>query len=450
MSLPGERRAFYRSVFALVLPMALQNLINVAVQAADVMMLGRVGEKVLSGASLAGQVAFIMNLGFFGITSGAAVLASQYWGKGEKETIGKILGIALRLSLLIALLFTAVAFFFPSFCLSLFTNDPEVIAEGSKYLKILSLSFLLSAVSMTYLNVIRSLEKVIVSTVVYSVSLVCNILLNAVLIFGLCGFPAMGIQGAAVATLTARVVEVLIVFFYAGSRRSPLKLSLKQIFVRDKLLFADFMRYSSPVIINELAWGGGTSMTAVIIGHLGSAVVAANSVTQVTRQLAMVVGLGLANAAAVMIGKALGGNDEEKALLYGKRFMRLAVIFGLCSALVILPCIPVMLHFMVLSEESRTYLIVMMLMMTCFVFLQNINSTVIVGICRAGGDTKFGLLADVGSMWFFSIILGAVSAFVFHWSVPVVYMFLLSDEVLKLPLVVWRYKSRKWLKNVTR
>lgn len=441
---------FYQSVFSLVLPMALQNLINVAVQAADVMMLGRVGEKVLSGASLAGQVAFIMNLGFFGITSGACVLASQYWGKGDKKTIEKILGIALRFSLMIAALFTAAAFFFPGFCMSLFTDDPEVVTEGAKYLRILSLSFLLSAVSVTYLNVIRSLEKVVISTVVYSVSLVCNIVLNALLIFGLFGLPAMGIEGAAAATLSARAVEVLIVFFYAGGKKSPLRFSFKNLFVRDKVLFSDFVKYSAPVMINELAWGGGTSMTAVIIGHLGSSVVAANSVTQVTRQLAMVVGMGLANAAAVMIGKALGGNDSEKALLYGKRFMRLALVFGVGAALLILPCIPVMLHFMVLSGESKSYLIVMMLMMSGFVLLQNVNSTVIVGICRAGGDTTFGLLADVGSMWFFSIILGALSAFVFHWSVPLVYLCLLSDEVIKLPLVLWRYQSRRWLKNVTR
>lgn len=447
---PAERKNFYRAVFSLVLPMALQNLINVAVQAADVMMLGRVSEKVLSGASLAGQVAFILNICFFGITSGASVLASQYWGKGQRETIDRILGIALRFSLVAAFLFTVLGFCFPAFCLSVFTGDPEVIAEGAKYLRILSLSFLLSSVTMTYLNVIRSLERVVVSMVTYLISLCCNVLLNALLIFGLFGFPEMGIEGAAVATLTARAVELFIVLIYAGSKKSPLRLSVKNIFVRDKVLFFDYVRYSAPVVLNELAWGGGASMTAAIVGHLGSSVVAANSVTQVTRQLAMVVGFGLANAAAVLIGKAIGANDEEKAKLYGRRFTRLSVVFGLCSALVILPCIPAMLHFMVLSDESRRYLIVMMLMMTYFVFLQNINSTVIVGICRAGGDTAFGLIADVGTMWLFSIVLGAVGAFVFRWPVPVVYALLLSDEVIKLPLIIWRYKSRKWLKNVTR
>lgn len=446
----AEKKQFRHLVFALVLPMALQNLINVAVNAADVFMLGKVGETVLSGASLAGQVSFIMCLVFFGITSGAAVLTAQYWGKGAVAVIERIIGIALRFSLCLSVVFAAVAIAFPTACMRIFTNEPEVIAEGAVYLRIVAFSFPLIAVTIIYLNIMRSVERVMISTIVYSISLVLNICLNALLIFGLFGLPEMGIAGAALATTLTRVVELVIVLCYSRSKKLEVHLRWKHLFTRDAVLFGDFLRYSTPVILNEMFWGAGSSMNSVIIGHLGSPAVAANSVAQVTRNLATVVAFGIANATAILVGKAIGEGSEEKARLYAKRFVKLTLAAGGVAAAVVLAVLPVVQRVMTLSQEAQTYLQLMMLVMSYFVFAQAYNTTLIVGVCRAGGDTRFGLVMDVCFMWGGSIACGALCAFVFHLPVEIVYVVLMSDEVLKLPFSTIRYKTSKWLKNVTR
>lgn len=444
-------KSFYKMVFALVLPMALQNLINVAVTSADVIMLGKVSETVLSASSLAGQVQFVMTLFFFGITSGAAVLTAQYWGKKDTRTIEKILGIALRIGLIVAVLFTVSVLMFTEQIMCLFTKEQDVIVEGVKYLRIIAPSYIMCAISMVYLNIIRSVEHVMISTVVYSVSLVLNIILNSIFIFGLFGFPELGIQGAALATLCARAVELTIVIVYAKHYNKTVGLHLKDMVARDAQLFKDFMRYALPVIVNELFWGAAGAMNTVIIGHIGKSVVAANSVAQVARQLATVIAFGIANAAAIMIGKAIGENNQAKAKLYGKKFVWLSTYAGVLGALVILFIVrPVALSSLELTSNAQEYLKVMLFVMSYFVIAQAINTTFVVGIFRAGGDTNFGLIIDVATMWGGSILLGALAAFVFKLPVPVVYVLLMCDEVIKLPLTFWRYKKMKWLRNVTR
>lgn len=448
--LKTDSRVFYRNVFALVVPMALQNLINVAVTSADVMMLGQVGETVLSASSLAGQVQFIMTLFFFGLTSGAAILTAQYWGKGDTRTIEKVLGIALRFSLSTGLVFALAALLIPAQLMRIFTPEEDVIAEGVKYLRIIAVSYVPMALTNVYLNIMRSVERVVVSTVTYLVSLVTNVALNAVFIFGLLGFPAMGIEGAALATVCARLVELSIVLVYSKTINRTVRLRARDIFVRDPLLFRDFLTYSVPVMINELLWGAGAAMNSVVIGHLGSAAVAANSVAQVARQLATVVAFGIANATAIMIGKAIGAGDTERAEEYGGRFIRLTLVFGLIGGGIVLAARPILISVMTLSAQAQEYLSFMMLIMTYFVVAQAMNTTLIVGVFRAGGDSKIGLLFDCGSMWGGSILLGSLAAFVLHLDLRIVYVLLMSDELIKIPLSLWRYRKKIWLKNITR
>lgn len=445
-----DSRVFYKSVLALVLPMAVQNLINVGISSLDVIMLGKVGETVLSASSLANQIQFIMTMIFFGVTSGACVLTAQYWGKGDRRTIEKVIGIALRISLTTGLLFTLAVLLFPAPLMSLFTNEPEVIAEGVKYLQIVGYSYLFMSVTMVYLNIMRSVEKVIISTVVYSVSLVTNGVLNAIFIFGLLGLPAMGISGAALATSIARFVELVIVLIYAYRPGQPVRLRFSDIFTRDPQLFRDFLRYSIPVTLNEMMWGGGVSMITAIIGHMGQSAVAANSVAQVTRQLATVVAFGIANATAIMIGKAIGEGNEDKAEDFGRRFVWLTVIAGIVGGVVVLCVSPIASAALTLTDQAREYLTFMMFVMSYFVIGQAFNTTMVVGVFRAGGDTRFGLIEDTVAMWGISIFIGFLGAFVFGWSVQAVYVVLLSDEIIKIPVNWWRYKTKIWLRNVTR
>lgn len=447
-----EKKHFYKLVFSLVLPMALQNLINVGVSCADVIMLGKVSETALSASSLAGQVYFIMSLIFFGLTSGAAVLTAQYWGKRDIRTIEKILGITMRFALIVAILFTVVIQLFPVPVMRIFARkeDTDVIIQGAAFLKIISFTYIISAITMIYLNIMRSVERVIIATVVYSISLTVNIMLNVVFIFGKFGFPAMGIRGSALATLCARCVELIIVFIYAKFYNHTIRFHVADLFVHDKLLMKDFLTYSIPVMLNELIWGTGTSANAAIIGHLGKSVVAANSVTQVTRQLAMVVAFGMANATAIILGKALGENKPELAKKYAHRFIKLTIILGIIGSFVILGVSQIAREYLSLSGEARYYLGIMMFVMSYFAIGQAYNTTLIVGVFRAGGDIKFGLYLDAAFLWGGSILFGFIAAFVLKLPIPVVYVILMSDEILKIPLSTARYRSMKWVKNVTR
>ena len=391
-----------------------------------------------------------MTLIFFGITSGAAVLTAQYWGKGNTGAIERIMGIAMRISLCVSVVFTLAGVCVPELCMRIFTSEPDVAAEGAKYLRVLSFTFPVMAVTIIYLNIMRSVERVVISTVVYSVSLVLNILLNAVLIFGLLGCPALGIVGAAVATLCARIAELVIVLIYARRKDHQVHLRFRNLFVKDPVLFKDFLHYALPVILNELMWGAGFSMNSVIIGHLGSPAVAANSVAQVTRNLATVVAFGIANATAILVGRTIGEGDVKRAEVYAKRFVRLTLCAGAAAAAVVLLVLPIMHKVMTLSEQAHSYLTVMMLVMSYFVFLQAYNTTMVVGIFRAGGDTRLGLIIDVSTMWGGSILFGALCAFVLKLPVEAVYVVLMSDEVIKVPITTLRYRQKKWLKNVTR
>ncbi len=445
-----EDKRFYRDVFRLVMPMAVQNLINVGVTSTDVIMLGRVGETALSGVSLANQIYFILSLLYFGLTSGACVLTAQYWGKKDTRTIEKIMGISFRISILGGAVFGAAAIFIPRYLMLIFTSDEAVIEAGIRYLQIVGFSYVLSAFTNVYLNIIRSIEKVVIATVVYGTSLLANIILNGIFIFGLFGLPAMGTAGAALGTLFARAIEVVIVVYYATHKNDVVKIHIRDLFVKDRALGRDFFTYAFPVLLNELAWGAGMAAISAIVGHLGSAAVAAHSVAQVCRQLSMVIAFGISSATAIMIGKAIGEQKESLAKEYGRKFVKLSIICGIGGGLVILGISPFITMFMKLTPLAKSYLTAMMVIMSYYVIGQSLNSTVIVGILRAGGDTKFGLFLDVGVMWLCSILGAAVGAFVIGIPMPWVYILLCSDEVIKIPFSMLRYKSYKWLKNVTR
>lgn len=441
---------FLKKVGVLILPIALQNLINVGISSIDVIMLGRVGEKVLSGASLGSQINFIMSLLLFGIMSGASVLIAQYWGKKNVEAIQKVFGMAMKIATCVGIVFLVMTMAIPEMLMRIFTNDAKVIAYGAEYLRIVCFSYVLIPITMTYLNTVRSMERVVVATVVYLSSMITNVVVNAFLIFGLAGLPVMGIRGAAIGTVVARVVEVLIVFIYDKTKNDVVPFHFSYLLMKDRELWGDFMRYSLPVMANELLWGAGVSSISAVVGHMGSAVVAANAVAQVVRQLAMVIAFGVSSAAAIMIGKVIGEGQRKLAEDYGKKFVILSILTGMLGAVVVLIARPIALAGLVLTPEAQKYLSFMMFIMSYFVIGQSINSTIVVGICRSGGDTRFGLFLDIFFMWGIAILGGMVSAFVLKLGVYVTYIVLLSDEVIKVPVCLWRYRSKKWLRDVTR
>lgn len=443
-------KKFYKNVFSLVVPMALQNLINVGVTATDVIMLGKVGEKVLSGASLGGQVQYIMTLFLFGLTSGATVLTAQYWGKGDRDTIEKILALGIKAAVIVTAIFSMAALAIPGTLMKIFSNDPAVIAEGIKYLRIVAFSYIMIGITQVYLFTMRSVERVVIATVVYLASLICNVILNAIFIFGLLGCPAMGIRGAALATLIARCLELLLVAIYAHFYNHEIRFRVSYLLHTDHLLIKDFLTYSIPVVLNEVMWGMGTAANTAILGHMGSAAVAANSVAQVARQLATVVSFGLSSATAIYLGKTIGERKFEHAKEYAHRFTILSIIMGAVGGGIILMATPLATTMLSLTPQAKEYLKIMFFVMSYFVIAQAYNTTMIVGTFRSGGDSKFGLILDVATMWGGSILFGALAAFVWKLPLPIVYMILMCDELLKVPVTTIRYRSYRWLKDVTR
>ena len=304
--------------------------------------------------------------------------------------------------------------------------------------------------TQTYLYIMRSVERVVVATVVYLCSLICNVSINAVLIFGLFGMPALGVKGAAIGTLTARLLEMALVCLYSHFWNKDIKFHTKYFLHTEKVLNRDFLKYAFPVILNEVLWGLGTAANTAVLGHMGSAAVAANSVAQVARQLATVVAFGLASATAIYLGKTIGRKNTKHAKAYARRFVWLSVLMGVLGGILILAIAPFMAEAMTLSETARWYMRFMFFVMSYFVVGQAINTTLVVGVFRSGGDTRFGLILDMTTMWCCSILFGFLAAFVFKLSVPVVYVILMSDEIIKIPITYKRYRSYKWLNDVTR
>lgn len=428
----------------------MQNLINTGVSACDVFMLGKVGETALSASSLARQVQYIMSLFLFGLTSGATVLTAQYWGKGDKKTIERILAMGMCMAVAVTAIFTLVSLLMPETLIRIFTNESEVIREGVKYLRILAFSYIAIGITDVYLYIMRSVERIKVATAVYLSSLICNVILNAVFIFGMFGCPAMGIRGAALATLLARILELILVIGYAKIYNREILFRMKYFFHMDSGLLKDFLVCAVPVILNEVLWGIANSASTAILGHMGSAAVAANSVAQVTKEMSMVVSFGISNAAAIYLGKTIGEKKYQHARAYAERFVKLSILLGIGSAVIILLSSQMIIMVMAMTPLTKDYLRFMMCVMAYYAVAQTLDETVIVGIFRSGGDTRFGLIIDLTAMWGCSVLLGAAAAFVFHCSVPVVYALLMSDELVKIPIIWGRYKNCSWIRNITR
>lgn len=443
-------KEFYRWIILLIIPIAVQNLINVGVTSTDTIMMGFVSPISLSAVSLASNIYFLLTLFYSGLSSGAMVLMSQYWGKKDFYALKQVAALALMFSFLIGLIFATTAFTIPHQIMNVFTNDAEVANQGAEYLKIVGFAYILSSFSTTYLNIIRSVERVTVAAVTYGISFLINVCVNGVLIFGMFGITPMGIKGAAVGTVVARTFEVTVTIFYSKFKVKEIDIKLKDFFIINKVLLKDFLSYSLTVTANETLWGIGVAMISVIIGHMGVDVIGANSVATVAKQFAMVISLGIANATAIVIGKSIGERHYHLVWEYAKKMLIITIVFGVIGSILILVLKPILINHFIISNQSKIYLSDMIYILSYTNIIASINSTLIVGLFRGGGDTAFGLFVDIVGLWFFAIPMGAAMAFIFKLSPVIVYAFLVSDEIVKLPFTLKRFMSKKWIKNVTR
>lgn len=441
---------FYRSMARLAIPIVLQNLVTTAVSSADVIMLGFVGQDALATGSLASQIMFILNLVYAGISSGVIMLAAQYWGKEDTPTIERIMGIGMRLSILVSAVFFVMAFVFPSLLMRVFTNEEALIITGIPYLRIVSFSYLFMSISQVYLCTMRSIERVAFATAANGSALVLNILLNAVFIFGLFGAPRLGIVGVALATSMARGIELLICLT-DNLHSQTIHFRVQTLWEHNKVLFSDFLKYSLPAFGNEVVWGVAFSMYSVIMGHLGSDIVAANAVVVVARNLGTVACFGIANAGTILLGKSIGASHSDTVIKADtSRFCRLTFIAGLFGGIVIFLLKPLFLNMADLTPTARGYLNIMLFINMYYILGQAMNTALIYGVFRSGGDSRWGFICDVIDMWVYAVPLGFIVAFVLKLPPMWVYFLICTDEFVKIPFVYRHYKSYKWLKNITR
>lgn len=441
--------AFYRKLLSLVLPIAFQQFMLAAVSASDALMLGFINQESLSAASLAGQITFVFNLFMGGLTMGTSILVAQYYGKGEMVSIEKIFAYATKVSFLMSTVFFLASLFVPEILMRIFTKEPQLIAGGVIYLRIIAVSYLFTAVSQIYLCILKNTGYAVKSMVIGSTAVVINIFLNAALIFGLFFFPKMGIAGAAFATTVSKLIELL--WAQAESyREKHARLRMKFCFVMDKQLVKDYWRYSLPMLGDYLVWGVGFTMYSVIMGHLGNDAVAANSIANIVKNLIVSFCTGLANGGGIIIGNELGMGNLTQAKKYGGILWKMAVISGVASSLLLIALSPVIVEVTVLSPQATEYLKWMLILCACYMIAKSINMMTIAGVFPAGGDSKFGLICDTATMWVFAVPTGFLAAFYFHLPVVIVFLIINLDEVVKVPVAIWHYKKYGWLKNITR
>lgn len=448
-----EKRAFYKHALKITAPIALQNFMDAAVSSADVIMLSFVSQSALAASSLAGQVAFVLNMLLFGVCSGASVLSAQYWGKGDRRAVERVLGLALKLTLLVAMLFTLAAAIVPDMIMRIFTEDTALINDGMKYLRAVSASYVLGGFTTVYLGVMRSVERVKMSAAVHCSAVLMNVLLNACFIFGIGPFPKLGIVGVALATSITRAIEVVVCIIDSAVGRS-VRLRFKYLVARGGELMKDFIKFSVPAAANDMIWGLAFSVYSIILGHLSSDIVAANSVATVVRNLGTVVCFGTSSAAAIVLGKTMGDNRLKEAKVYAGRFIKLAVVTALVGGIVILCARPLVMNFMHLYVEVtdivREELSIMLYINSYYIMGASLNTMLICGVFRSGGDVKFGLVCDLIAMWIYAVPVGLLSAFVLKLPEMWVYFILCLDEFVKLPFVFWHYKKGSWIRNITR
>lgn len=444
------RPGVYRQIAKLTVPIVLQNLLSAAVNSADVVMLNFVGANHISAVSLAAQYASVLFMFFYGLGTGATMLCAQYFGKGDMKAIDVVEGIALRFSVAVSLVFAGMAFFAPQLMMRAFTQDAELIAIGASYLRNISVAYLCWGVVEIYLAVLRSIGRVTIATVLSTTAFVLNILLNAVFIFGLFGAPKLGAPGVALATSISRVVE-LVLALIVSAKSKDVKLKPSLLVARNKLLFKDFLRMAVPALANDVIWGLGYSMYSVIIGQfLGNDMVAANSFASLMHNFGTILAFAVASAGGILLGQIIGDNRMDDADDAAKKLMRLTVLSGLIGGAIILAAMPFVLRFANLTELGKHYLQVMLLINSYYVMGAAVNTTLIAGVFRAGGDSRFGFICDTIDMWVYAVPLGFIAAAVLKLPPLWVYFLLCTDEFVKWPWVIKHYRSKKWLKNITR
>lgn len=453
-------KSFLRKTFAITIPIVLQNLLNNLVNLVDTLMIGQLGETSIAAVGLANKLFFVFILLMFGVSSGSSILSAQYFGKREFINIKKVLRISLIIGIGVSLLFALPGLFTPKFVMRIFTPLEGTITEGAKYLFIIVFSYPLTAITITYVSILRSMNYVRLPVIITSVSILVNVFFNYGLIYGNMGFPKMGVTGAALATLIARIVEcvVLLILVYshkAGDGKLGDFVHLKFDRIKEKgetfLSKSFIMKYFStaaPVIANEFMWGLGVTMYSLVYGRMGDAATAAITITNTVEQISLVFFFGICHSAAVMLGNELGADELDKAEDHAKNYVVMMFFLSLIGAILILFIRGPVASLFDVSDEVIRYVKLCITAFALFMPIRLLNTLFIVAILRSGGDTKVTLIIDVTSVWLIGIPMAVLGGLIFKFPIYIVYSMILIEEIYKFTLSYSRYKKKIWLKNI--
>lgn len=448
MVIKMKNKEFYLKTAGLAVPIMLQNMITIGVNMADNIMVGSLGESALSAVALANQFINIYQCSCMGLGQGASIMISRFWGMKDEKALKQTVTITTRLCLLLGVIFTIVTWFFPELIMKIYIGEQNVIKEGISYLKILSVSCLMMGLSLVFSNVYRSVGNAKWPLISSIVAFVLNILCNYIFIFGKCGMPQMGVAGAALGTLIARIFEFVFICGYFVLFEKSIKYRIKDLGMNCSRLTKEFIKISFPVVISDTLYGFGNSAVSMVMGRIGSGFVSANSITLVTQQLSTVFIQGAAQSSSVVVGHTLGEGNIEKAKKEANLFLWMGLWMGILSSVIVIGISRFVISCYSITAETAGITMQLMYSIGIIMLFRGMSTIMTKGVLRGGGDTRFLMMADVLFLWVASVPLGYLTGVIWHFPAFWVYFFLKIDEILKFIWCIRRLKSGKWIKAI--
>lgn len=439
---------FFRSMLVIALPIAFQQLITALLNMIDVWMVGQLGETPVAAVGLANQIFFLLILFLFGITSGMAVFTAQFWGKGDIEQIHHVLGICLTIAVSVGVLFSAAAIFLPERLMGFYSEDPEVIQLGSDYLRIVGLSYVFTAITVSYISVLRSITQVTLTMIVAILALALKTVLAYLLIFGMAGFPALGVRGAAIGTCIGWIFQMILLLTLVYVLKTPLATNPLSFFRFDRLFLFRVLKTSMPAAFNEVLWSLGITSYNAVYARIGTDAIAAVNINATIEELVFVVFIGLGNACSVMVGNKIGAGGSDIAFEYGRRFTILGVTVALLAGGIVLALRETVVGSYPISPSAADNLRGLLLVFALSAWLKMFNFMLFIGALRAGGDTRYAMFTELFSVWLIGVPSALIGGFVLHLPVYGVYALVLLEEAIKLIIVLRRFLSRKWIHDL--
>ena len=444
-----QNAAFYKDLWIIALPIALQQLVTSSLNMVDTLMVGKVGVDAVAAVGVSNQYYFLLNMVMFGIYSGGMVYFAQFWGKKEIRNIHRLLGFTLVLGIGLAAIFTGLALLIPEQIIRIFTQDVAVQELGAKYLRIACLSYPFMILSFGFSMGLRAVEKPKFSMIASIIALTLNTILNLILIFGLFGFPQLGVIGAAIATLVSRIVEFILVIGFAYLKTETKNPKLSMLLAFDRELINKLIVTSLPVVINECFWGLGTTAYMVIYGMINVESISIMNIVNSIFNIFFIAAIGVGNASTVMLGKKLGAGEKEKSYQDAILFLKVGIVLGIISGLLLVMCIPVMLQLYKDFEPSTltlmSHVLIVFAVGLTFRFINIIN---IVGVFRAGGDTKYAMILELGVLWTVGVLGTFIAVKFFHAPLLIVAIIVQLEEVVKVFFGMFRVRSKKWINQL--